>query len=187
MNKWCAVAVWVGMMAPSLTLRAAAAANWSWYNAIPPVLSLTIRCTNSDLKVGDEIPIQFIITNHGTNDYNYADRHYDRSGRMREYALVAETESGDRLPDPRSRYEGISGGVFVIGHLLPGQCFSRTIPLNLWSRIKAPGKYTVIGHYWGYPYGTVQQGRVESDPISITIRPRTTRWWPFARTNQSKR
>ncbi len=173
MNKWCAVAVGVGMFSPSQALHAAAETDSSRTNSSPPRLSLTIGCTNSDLKVGDEIPIQFIITNHGTNHYEYADRNYDRSGRMPEYALVAWTESGDRLPDPRSRYAGMAGGLFVTGHLLPGQSFTRTIPLNLWSLLKAPGKYTVIGYNSGRPYGNARQERMESAPISIAILPRT--------------
>jgi hypothetical protein len=37
-------------------------------------ISLSIRCTNAVWKVGDEIPIEFLITNHGANGYEYANR-----------------------------------------------------------------------------------------------------------------
>lgn len=46
------------------------------------VLSLEIRCATNVFKVGDEIPIRFIISNRGSVDCKYNDRNYDRGGRM---------------------------------------------------------------------------------------------------------
>lgn len=138
------------------------------------VLSLTLRCTNSDLKVGDEIPVEFIITNRGTNDYKYADRTYDRSGRMNEYALVAKTESGESVPDPRAGAQGswMGGGLFGYRVLQPGQSFSKIIPLNRWALVKEPGQYTVTGCYTVGTYST-NSPTVSSKPITVTILPRT--------------
>ena len=45
-------------------------------------------------KAGDEIPIEFIISNLGTQDYKYENRTYDRSGRMNEYQLSAKQADG---------------------------------------------------------------------------------------------
>jgi hypothetical protein len=50
------------------------AADHSKTEIATPALSLAIRCTNAVLKAGDEISIEFRITNIGTNDYKYADR-----------------------------------------------------------------------------------------------------------------
>jgi hypothetical protein len=138
------------------------------------VLSLSIRCTNNVLKAGDEIPIEFIITNRGTNSYEYTDRTYDHSGRMREYKLEARIESGEMLPDPRAGYKGgwLGGGLFNESTLRPAQSFTRTIALNRWALVKDAGRYTVVGSYTISESGT-NLTIIHSDPITVTVLPRT--------------
>jgi hypothetical protein len=122
--------------------------------------------------VGDEIPIEFIISNHGTADYKYTDRNYDRGGRMGEYKLVAKTVSGESVPDARLHFQpGMGGGLGQPRLLHPGESFSKVIALNLWALIKEPGRYEVAGIY-GYDPG-YDPGYGKSDPISITVLPRT--------------
>lgn len=134
-------------------------------------LVLNIRCTNLVLKLGDEIPIEFIISNGGVANYEYDDHNYDRSGRMPEYQLAVTSGDGNVIPDPRAKYPaGIFGGLGSMGILHPGEFFTKTIPLNLWATIKLPGQYTVTGAYLGN-YG-LQPG-VKSAPINITVLPRT--------------
>ena len=139
----------------------------------PPDLSLVIRCTNTVTKVGDEIPIEFLISNTGTDYYRYADRTYDRSGRMEEYKLVARTESGEVVPDPRAKYQRswLGGGLFQYQILMPGRSFSKTIALNRWALIKQPGRYEVAGEYTA-SFST-NTATVRSAPISLTVLPRT--------------
>ncbi len=116
---------------------------------VAPVLSLAIRCTNEVVKAGDEITIEFRITNVGTNDYKYPNRTYDRSGRMYEYKVVATNSSGEAVPDPRANDKGMwmGGGLFQYATLKPGQSFTKVIPLNDWALIKEPGRYNVTGTY----------------------------------------
>ena len=133
-----------------------------------PDLSLEIRCTTNVFKVGDEIPIQFIIRNRGAADYKYANRTYDRGGRMLEYKLIAKLAAGESIPDPRQHFHpGMMGGLFSYDVLHPGESFTKVIPLNLWALIQEPGQYEVTGTYEADP------GSANSDPISITVLPRT--------------
>jgi hypothetical protein len=142
----------------------------------PPVLSLAILCTNEVVKAGDEISVEFRITNRGTNDYKYEDRNYDRSGRMGEYKLVAKNESGETVPDPRANSAGfwMMGGIFQYAILKPGQSFTKIIPLNRWALVKEPGRYTVVGTNFVYSYST-NVITISSDPITITVLPRTAK------------
>jgi hypothetical protein len=139
-------------------------------------LSLAIRCTNDVMKAGDEIDIEFRITNRGTNDYKYADRTYDRSGRMDEYKLVATNSSGEAVPDPRAGHEGgwFGGGLFNYQILKPGESFTKVIPLNRWSRVKEPGRYSVTGTYQSERYSTNSEN-VISAPVTVDVQPRTER------------
>ena len=140
-------------------------------NRISPTLSLSIRCTNTVLAAGDEIPIEFIITNQGTNDYKYPNRTYDRGGRMWEFKLIARTASGAGVMDPRANGGGgMMGGLSSSAVLKPGQSFERVIPLNLWALVTEPGQYVVTGLYSSdYP----QAVSLTSAPITLTVQPRT--------------
>jgi hypothetical protein len=139
-----------------------------------PVLSLSIRCTNEFVKAGDEIGIEFRITNRGTNDYRYEDRTYDRSGRMNEYKLVATNSAGEAVLDPRANAKTfwMGGGLFQYATLKPDASFTKVIPLNRWALIKESGRYEVVGNYISSAYGT-NFTTVTSDAISINVQPRT--------------
>jgi ankyrin repeat protein len=141
---------------------------------VAPLLSLAIRCTNEVVKAGDEIDIEFRITNTGTNDYKYSDRTYDRSGRMDEYKLVARNESDDTVPDPRANDKGfwMGGGLFQYKILKPGESFTKTIPLNRWALVKEPGRYTVVATNFVDSHST-NVISVTSDPITVTVLSRT--------------
>jgi len=147
----------------------------------PPVLSLAIRCTNDVVKAGDEIAIEFRITNRGTNDYKYPNRTYDRSGRMPEYMLVATNGSGEAVPDVL-KVGGFGGGGFQYAFLKPGESFTKVIPLNRWALIKGPGRYDVTGTYHAEVVSNnpaVSSGPfissipIASDPIAVNVLPRT--------------
>jgi len=140
---------------------------------IPPKLSLTIQCTNAVIKTGDEIDIEFLITNQGTNDFRYGNRNGDRSGRMPEYQLTARTESGEVLADPRAKDRGgLGGGGFSYVALHPGESYKKVIPLNIWAQVKEPGRYVVAGTYLGLPYSTNPLS-VSAAPIIVTVQPRS--------------
>jgi hypothetical protein len=131
-------------------------------------LSLVIRGPTNIIRQGDEIPVELIVSNHGTTDYKYTERNYDRGGRMGEYKLVAKRAAGESVPDPRQHFQpGMMGGLGASRILHPGESFSKVIALNLWALIKEPGRYEVMGIY-GY-----DPGYPTSDPISITVLPRT--------------
>ena len=141
-------------------------------------LSLTIHCPEDEIKQGDEIPIVFTITNNGESPYTYDKRNYDRSGRMPEYELVAKREVGTSVLDPRERDPctcriggGLSSGT---GQIKLGESFSKTIALNLWALIKEPGCYSVKGTYYPAIYRpTMEKMRVDSEPVEITVKPRS--------------
>ena len=132
-------------------------------------LTLTIQCTNAVFKMGDEIPIDFVISNCGTTNYTYDNRTYDRSGRMGEYEISVKTADGKMLPTVS--YGGFSGGLFGYATLHPGEFFTKTIPANLWSVPPSAGQYSVTGIYHGN-IGT-NWSSIRSIPITVTILPRT--------------
>ncbi len=138
----------------------------------PPNLSLTIRCATNEFLLGDPIPVEFVIRNHGSTDTKYENRNYDRGGRLPEYQLTAQTGSGTPVPDAIMHFRsGMMGGLFGEAILHPGESYTKTIPLNLWAAIREPGQYEVTGTYRPeYIYGT---NPVTSAPIHITVRPRS--------------
>ena len=142
------------------------------------LLAVTIRCDAKVLKAGDEIPIAFVITNNGPDDYKYQDRLGDRSGRMQEYILTAMDEQGTAVPDTRAKGPfGTGGGGSVPATLAPGRSFTKTVTLNRWVLVTQPGKYQVVGVYDPEkgPMLTrgVGPGPTRSAPIAITLEPRT--------------
>ncbi len=143
-------------------------------SASQPELSLSIRCTNDVVKAGDEIDIEFRITNKGTSDYKYADRTYDRSGRMNEYKLVATNSTGEAVPDPRASQQGgwFGGGLFQYKRLKPGESYTRTIALNRWALVKEAGQYEVRGFYTA-SWNNTNSATVISDPLRLIVQPRT--------------
>lgn len=137
-------------------------------------LELVINCPSQDIKLGDEIPIVFTITNKGNEPYSYDFRSYDRSGRFPEFELIATDESGIVLPDPLMG-GGISGGLGgETQKIKTGQSFTKTVALNLWALIETPGTYRVQGIY--YPGASDSNGKevvTISKPIEIIIHPRS--------------
>jgi hypothetical protein len=126
------------------------------------------------LKVGDEIPIEFIISNHGTEDYGYSDNTPDHIGGLPEFRLVASNAAGGPVPDPRLHSERRIGGRGLGGLALlhPGASFSKIIPLNRWALIREPGQYEVTGAYLGNQYTDNPITLATSRSINITVLPR---------------
>lgn len=150
-------------------------------------LELVIHCPKKGIRQGDEIPIVFTITNRGQSSYSYDTRDHDRSGRLREYKLVAKREDGTVLADPRKDYKGgLAGGLGRgMAYIETGQSFTKSIALNRWALINKPGRYTVTGTYLHYAEDPdakrvkgirrMKEVAVGSPPIKIVVRPRS-RW-----------
>lgn len=157
-------------------IQVARAADGSATGTDAPVLSLAIRCTNDIVKAGDEISIEFRITNRGTNDYKYSDRTYDRSGRMNEYKLVATNSAGEGIPDPRADAKRfwMGGGLFQYATLKPGESFTKVIPLNRWALVKESGRYVITGIYLLEQH-TTNLTEAVSAHTTIEVLPRTDR------------
>lgn len=172
-NRLPAIAC-AGSVVVCLALGNARAEDHSAMETVTSTLSLTLRCTNATVKAGDEIPIEFQITNRGTNDYRYADRTYDRSGRMDEYSLIAKNAAGETVPDPRAsnKLGWFGGGLFQYAVLKPGQSFTKIIPLNRWALIKEPGRYEVVGTY-RMETSSTNAAAISSNPVTVTVLPRT--------------
>lgn len=133
-------------------------------------LTLDIRCTNLVLKLGDEIPIEFVISNGGVANCEYDDTDYGPSDSVLEFQLTVKSADGKTVPNPYASFPAGNGqwlGSVRILH--PGEFISKTYPLNAVAAIKLPGQYMVAGTYLG------NDGRmhVKSAPINITVLPRT--------------
>lgn len=150
-------------------------------------LSLSIDCAQEQFRRGDEIPIIFTVTNNDAAPYSYDLDEHDRSGRVREYSLLATYQDGTEVPDPREDYvEGIGGGLSSgMGEIGTGGSYKRTVVLNRWALIKEPGRYSVVGTYsYGVPYPDsndtpnvryVRTVKVESAPIEVVVSARSDR------------
>jgi HEAT repeat protein len=145
-------------------------------------ISLTIRCTNDVYKAGDEIPVEFVISNGGPTEYIDMYQMSDRRGLTRKYALVARIDSGKQVRDPFPFHGGGGAEAVAFAHLTPGQSDTVTMPLNLWAAIESPGKYVVSGSYFCQPcdfdngHGPIYSRPFEvakSETITVTILPRT--------------
>lgn len=137
-------------------------------------LKLTIRCAAADIKAGDEIPVEFTVTNEGKSDYDYMDRNYDRGGRMEEYRLEARDKAGALVSDPRAKYQGgIGGGLCGQGKLVPGASFTKTVALNRWALVTEAGRYVVTGTYRLEGFSLDRGTTVVSEPVTVDIAPRT--------------
>lgn len=142
-------------------------------------LTLTIHCSEKDLKQGDEIPIVFTITNRGKSSYYYYGQtgyhNNDRRELMEQYQLVAKREDGIIVPDPLEKYGCGEGGASPPQERIePGESFSKTIALNQWALINKPGRYTITGIYYTAIYHLRKKHpAVSSAPIKIVVKPRT--------------
>jgi hypothetical protein len=134
-------------------------------------LSVSIRPLVADVRVGDLIPIEFTVGNVGRRPVEYLDRDYDRSGRMPEYQLLVQNESGQWLP----AFNDISslGGLSVKKRLASGRQFHKIIFINQWALIKAPGTYRVTGAYHSAILSGGRAEPLQSHPITIVIKPRS--------------
>jgi hypothetical protein len=131
---------------------------------------------------GDEIPVEFVISNGGPTEYIDMYQMSDRRGLTRKYALVARTASGEQVRDPFPLHGGGGAEAVQFDHLMPGQTDTIPMPLNLWAAIESPGKYIVSGSFLGqscecdngrgpiywYPFE-----EAKSETISITVLPRS--------------
>jgi len=136
-----------------------------------PNLSLVVRQITPEPRTGDEILIEFRITNDGKRPYTYRDRDYDRGWGMDEYRLYAKDAEGKWLRDPGTRPN--CGGLWGKATLKPGMSFTRTIALNRWVLLNKPGSYEVDGRYHIAGLSHVSHGVVRSKPIPVVVAPRT--------------
>lgn len=136
-------------------------------------LTLVLRSdVATEIRVGDPIPLTFVVSNVGSGTYEYIDRNYDRSGRMPEFTLAAVDDRGAAVPDPRTVSRAprgyIGGGIGGFAKLLPSARFEKTILLNVWALIARAGAYTVRG-----TYRTDKGWTLESPPLTVQVLPRT--------------
>lgn len=137
--------------------------------AQPPALHVAIRCDADDLRVGDEVPITFIVTNVGGASFDYSASSPHRFGAPR-FELKAFDDMSRPVIDPQSigfPAGGIAGSILSTPLVLrPGESFEETVPLNEWASLRQPGQFTVRGRY------RAAGATFESDPMTISIGPR---------------
>lgn len=143
--------------------------------ASAPNLTLTIRCLADELRLGDEVPIEFTLTNRGAADFEYFELPAD-SYRWDELKLTATDARGAFLGDPCAGIRRTIEMLRSMKTLHPGESFRSTIALNRWCAVTAPGRYFVAGTYRppvarGGVIGAA--AAVASNHIAIDVAPRT--------------
>lgn len=156
--------MWRGALAGLFTLTCSPALTQ------PPALHVEIRCDADDLRVGDEIPITFIVSNVGDASFDYGSSLPYRFG-----ALNFDLEAFDELQRPVLDPQSIgfpAGG--IVGSILStplvlgaGDSFEETLPLNEWASLRQPGQFTVRGTY------RAAGATFESEPVTVSIAPRS--------------
>jgi hypothetical protein len=136
----------------------------------PPALRVAIRCDADGLRVGDEVPITFIVTNVGGASFDYGPSPPYRFGAL-EFDLQAFDELQRPVIDPQSigfPAGGIAGSILSTPLVLGiGDSFEETLPLNEWASLRQPGQFTVRGTY--HDSGAT----FESEPVTVSIAPRS--------------
>ena len=135
-----------------------------------PRLHVAIRCDADDLRVGDEVPITFIVTNVGGTSFDYGSSSPYRFGALN-FDLKAFDELQRPVIDPQSigfPAGGIAGSILSTPLVLgTGDSFEETLPLNEWAALRQPGQFTVRGTY------RAAGATFESEPVTVLIAPRS--------------
>ena len=117
--------------------------------AQPPALHVEIRCDADNLRVGDEIPIRFIVTNLGAASFEHGSSSPYRFGALN-FDLKAFDELQRPVIDPQSvgfPAGGIAGSILSTPRVLEtGDSFEETLPLNEWASLRRRGQFTVRGN-----------------------------------------
>jgi hypothetical protein len=133
-------------------------------------LYVEIRCDADDLRVGDEIPITFVVTNVGGGSFDYGSSSPYRFGALN-FDLKAFDELQRPVIDPQSigfPAGGIAGSILSTPLVLgAGDSFEETMPLNEWVSLRQPGRFTVRGTY------RAAGATFESEPMTVWITPRS--------------
>jgi hypothetical protein len=153
--------------APNQVNAASGPVNSTKPAANPSGVALEIRCTTNVFKVGDEIPIEFILSNHGTKDYTTKD---SVDGAFVRFNLVVKTNFGENIYRGRRM---LMDGFNPVGMLHPGESFSKIVALNHWAVIREPGRYEVAVTYVGNSDTNQTMAPVNANPVTITVSPRT--------------
>ena len=136
----------------------------------PPALHVAIRCDADDLRVGDEVPITFTVTNVGGASFEYGSSSPDRFGAFN-FDLKAFDELQRPVIDPQSigfPAGGMAGSILSTPLVLrTGDSFEETVPLNEWASLRQPGQFTVRGTY------RAAGATFESEPVTVSIAPRS--------------
>jgi hypothetical protein len=136
----------------------------------PPALHVAIRCDANDLRVGDEVPITFIVRNVGAASFDYGSSSPYRFGALN-FDLEAVDELQRPVIDPQSigfPAGGIAGSILSTPRVLrSGDSFEETLPLNEWAAVRQPGQFTVRGTY------RAVGATFKSEPVTVSIAPRS--------------
>jgi len=136
-----------------------------------PVLMVEIRCTREGMEAGDEIPIEFTITNRGAQDYSYKDVDTDALGRAEAFRLMARDEKGAAVADPKAHAPMAGANALVATRTLrPSESFSKAVALNRWALVTSAGKYYITGTYLA---GDASHSSFTSGQIEIAVSPRS--------------
>ncbi len=156
---------------PRAALVALIALTCSPALAQPPALHVAIRCDADDLRVGDEVPITFIVTNVGGASFDYGSSSLPYRVGALNFDLKAFDELQRPVIDPQSigfPAGGITGSILSTPLVLgAGDSFEETLPLNEWASLRQPGQFTVRGTY------RAAGATFESEPLTVSIAPRS--------------
>jgi len=142
--------------------------------------SLCIHCANAVFRLGDEIPVVFVISNRGTTNFDYEARDGDRSGRMPEFELAGRWELEDT--DERFGMSGTRNGknfndpriCDMAGEIL-AECFTNRYTFDFSASLKVRERQRIeCLNVWRAAHGQPVLPIIPERSVHVSLAPATT-------------
>ncbi len=112
-------------------------------------IGVAARCERQKWKVGDAIPVTFVITNQSSPYPTFIDREPDRNGGWGAFRFKVYDEFGSLVADPLAD-QPVAGPASSLGffgrlvNLGVGMSLEKTIAVNRWAVLQKPGSYRIV-------------------------------------------
>lgn len=119
--------------------------------SVPENATVSIHLLQSRNVVGEELEVEFRLTNNGATPFNFETGGDSRGGLPQRCIVEVRDSGGLALYDLSRRAPGATGGFVRLGSLGPGEASGQLLSLARSARIEEPGLYTVwIYHDFGW-------------------------------------
>ncbi|MBS0658311.1 MAG: HEAT repeat domain-containing protein [Verrucomicrobia bacterium] len=134
-----------------LTLSPPRNSAGEFVETVPEGAQVSIHLVRPENDVGEDLEVEFRLTNIGSTPFNYETGGDTRGGLPTRCVVEIRDSGGLAMLDLARRAPGATGGFVRLGTLAPGESIGQLLPLARFARIAEPGLYTVyIYHDFGW-------------------------------------